>query len=173
MGASSSTSSSEGPAWYPGEPSADVLLGHENYYGGGDASTQQQPSLFTGGRDDSQFSITTAGKRAGGAAPTTTMTTTTTAASPTSTAATEPPVAESGGVGNSASSPSSANTATLDLKARAKRVERDINTLPVVELVGMKVSARGTIASLLWALRNLSCLKEETGTGVMSRLSTA
>lgn len=34
MGASSSSSSSKSPAWYPGEPSADVSLGHGYcYYG--------------------------------------------------------------------------------------------------------------------------------------------
>lgn len=131
MGASSSTSASKSLAWYPGEPSADVLAGHDECYYYGDEPSR--PSHFKGGGDDTQLSITAdEGKRTGGAAPTTT----------TASTAERESVADRVGVGSSPSDPSSANKVAIDFKADTKRVERDINTLPVVELAGMKVGAR-------------------------------
>ena len=116
MGASSSSSKS--PAWYPGEPIANVAC----YCG--DASSQ--PPLLVGSHDGSQLSITV-GKRA------LTTITTTTAPPP----AARGPAADT--VGTSPANPSSADMFATDLTAQGKRVERNINTLPVFELAGMKV----------------------------------
>lgn len=117
MGASSSSSKS--PAWYPGEPSANIAC----YYG--DASSQ--PPLLVGSHDGSQLSTTVEGKRA-----LTTMATT----APSPPAAREP-AADT--VGDSPANPSSTNMFVTDLTAQGQRVERNINTLPVFELEGMKV----------------------------------
>lgn len=117
MGASSSSSKS--PAWYPGEPSANNVA---CYYG--DASSQ--PPLLVGSHDGSQLSITVEGKRA--------LTTITTTAPP---PAAREPAADT--VGISPANPSSADMFATDLTAQGKRVERNINTLPVFELAGMKV----------------------------------
>eukprot|EP00752_Nemacystus_decipiens_P007234 g6475.t1 len=156
MGVSSSTSASKSPAWYPGEPSADVLSGHQCYYGEEPPHHQQSP-FKGGGEDGTQFSITTMaereGKRARGAAASTTTTSTALPSPPstpsTPTAASEP-VADGVGVGSSPSDPSSANrVVAIDLRAEeAKRVERDISALPVVELTGMKFIAQGAFCAV-------------------------
>eukprot|EP00903_Cladosiphon_okamuranus_P008928 g8546.t1 len=134
MGASSSTSSSKSPAWYPGEPS-DAVSGHDEYYCCGNAPSSQPPVLKEGS-DGAQSSIAAEGKQeAGGVAPTSA---TTPLPSPSSS-----PMAASI-PGNS----SNAKRDAIDPQAESKKAGRDIKALPVVELSGMKFIAQGAFCAV-------------------------
>lgn len=156
MGASSSSAAaSKNPAWYPGEPSVEALLSeYENSYDGeedNNTASLQPPLLKDGGGGDSELSSTTQqAKQTEALAPATTARATLASPSPppptaaATRASTKPqPGAKGGGVDNGSSlavPQRTNNDKTAGSKASPrKRVQRDITTLPVVELSGMKV----------------------------------